>query len=296
MRKLLTLAVFGTSLLTAESPNIAGVWKADLSKSKLMGPPPSNYLVIIEQKMAIFNRRTKEEAPQMVETTGVWGEHGEQRSVLTAFTNGKPAVFPYQGVPTHLIASGQGNTLEVSGETAGHPDTFKRTYELSSDGQTLTLNIAESHEDHQMQSTVVLTKQPDSAGDPLRKPEELAGARFKNVKTAALKDLPESEFIDTMRYIAWSLNQKCGFCHVEHKYDSDDKREKKTARKMIDMVASIDENHFEGHPAVRCFTCHEGHAHPLAHPQFPEEVAAEKAMLEEHQHEHAGPGQPPPQH
>ena len=50
-----------------------------------------------------------------------------------------------------------------------------------------------------------------------------------------------------------------------------------TARKMIEMVASIDAEHFKNHPAVRCFTCHEGHEHPLTHPLFPDEAAAAKA-------------------
>jgi hypothetical protein len=277
MWKIAAFALFAASLLPAASPNISGVWKADIEKSKFQGPPPSNYLVIIEQKMAVFNRRTKEEAPQVVATTGTWGQRGENRAELTVFDNGKPSILPYEGVATRLTASFEGNTLTVTGETAGHPDsTLKRTYELSADGQTLTVHSVAMNSGREQQSTVVLTKQPDAAGEPLRKPEEAAEKRFKNLKTS-LKTLPESQFIDTMRYFAWSLGKQCTFCHVERKFDLDDKKEKVTARKMIDMVASIDEHHFEGHPAVRCFTCHEGHAHPLTHQQFPDEAAAEAA-------------------
>jgi hypothetical protein len=277
MWKIAALALFAASLLPAASPNISGVWKADLEKSKFPGPAPSNYLVIIQQKMAIINQRTKEEAPQIVETTGTWSQRGENRSVLTVFDNGKPRVLAYQGVPTRLTASFEGNTLSVSGETAGHPDqTLKRTYELSADGQTLTLHSVAMNGGKEQQSTVVMTKQPDTAGEPLRQPEELADKHFKNLKTS-LKDLPASQFIDTMHYFSYSLGKQCTFCHVERKFDVDDKKEKVTARKMIDMVASIDEHHFEGHPAVRCFTCHEGHAHPLTHQQFPDEAAAEAA-------------------
>ena len=277
MWKIAAVALFGASLLAAASPNISGVWKADIEKSKFPGPPPSNYLVLIQQKMAIINQRTKEEAPQIVETTGTWSQRGENRSVLTVFDNGKPRVMAYQGVPTRLTAAFEGNTLNVTGETAGHPDqTLKRTYELSADGQTLTLHSVSMNGGREQQSTVVLTKQPDTAGEPLRQPEELAEKRFKNLKTS-LKDLPESQFIDTMHYFSYSLGKQCTFCHVERKFDLDDKKEKVTARKMIDMVASIDERHFEGHPAVRCFTCHEGHAHPLTHQQFPDEAAAEAA-------------------
>ncbi len=291
MRKIVVLALLSTFALAAQSPDITGVWKADLQKSKLNIPPgraPSNYLVIIERKTAVVNPRTKETAPQIIETTGIWGERGEQRSVLKVFDNSKPAVLSYEGVPTRLTASSGGNTLTVTGQVAGRSDTFTRTYKLSPDSKTLTVEISSHHDGKTMESTVCLLKQPDAVGDPLRKPEELAGAHFKNVKTASLKVLPESEFINQMHYFAWSLNRNCEFCHVAHKFDSDDKKEKRTARKMINMAAAIDQNNFEGHPAVRCFTCHEGHAHPLSHPQFPEEAAAEKASIEKAAAQHAG--------
>jgi hypothetical protein len=298
MPKMIAFALFSTVLWGAPSPNMTGVWKADLQQSKIPGPPgsppPSNYLVILEQKSAEFDRRTHEQAPLLTETTGVWGPRGEQRSVLTVFNNGKPVIRPYQGLPTRLTATSQGDTLVITGEVAGRPSTFTRTYQLSPDGQTLTVSIVSNNEGRKMESTLLLRKQPEAEGEALRKPEELAQTRFKNVKTASLKNLPASEFLNQMRYFAWSLNRNCEFCHVEHHFDSDDKKEKKTARQMIDMVASIDGNSFEGHPAVRCFTCHEGHEHPLSHPLFPEEAAAEKAERDQAAaRQHAGPGQPP---
>lgn len=297
MRKIVVLSMLSAFALAAQSPDITGVWKADLQKSKLNAPPgraPTNYLVIIERKTAVVNPRTKETAPEIVETTGIWGQRGEERSVLTVFDNSKPSVRPYEGVPTRLTATSEGNTLTITGQVAGRPDTFTRTYKLSPDGKTLTVDISSKHDGKTMESTLDLIKQPESAGAPLRKPEELAGAHFKNVKTASLKSLPVSQFIDQMHYIAWSLNRNCEFCHVARKFDSDDKKEKKTARKMIDMVASIDHNNFEGHPAVRCFTCHEGHAHPLSHPQFPEEAAAEKAAIEKAAAEQHAAAKAPP--
>jgi hypothetical protein len=71
----------------------------------------------------------------------------------------------------------------------------KRIYELSPDGQTLTIQITQSGmglgpEQH---SSVVLFKQPDSAGEPLRQPEEIAEAYYKNVKTS-LTTLPSLQF------------------------------------------------------------------------------------------------------
>jgi hypothetical protein len=276
MLKLAALWLLCAAFVCAGSPDITGVWKADLEKSKLAGPPgppPANYLVIIERKMAMFDPHTKQQAPQIVETTGIWGQHGEERSVLTVFENGKAAILPYMGVPTRLSASSADNVLTVNGEVSGRPNTLKRTYELSSGGQTLTLHSVTNNNGKESESTIVLLKQPDAAGAPLRAPEDTAGKRFKNVKTP-LKDLPASEFIDSMHYFAWSLGKNCEFCHVRHKMDVDDKKEKKTARKMIEMTASIDAQHFKNHPAVRCFTCHEGHEHPLTHPLFPDEAAA----------------------
>jgi Photosynthetic reaction centre cytochrome C subunit len=179
---------------------------------------------------------------------------------------------------------------------AGRPSNFTRTYQLSPDGQTLTVTLVSHNEDRTVDGTLFLRKRPEAEGEVLRKPEELAQARFKNVKTASLKSLPASEFLNQMRYFAWSLNRNCEFCHVEHHFASDDKKEKKTARQMIDMVASIDGNYFEGHPAVRCFTCHEGQEHPPSHPLFPEEAAAEKAEQSQAatQHQPARPGPPSP--
>jgi hypothetical protein len=293
MRRIAAIALFSAALVCAESPSITGVWKADLEKSKLQGPPPTNYLVMISQKMAVFDRRTKEEATLITDLTGVWGERGEQRSELTFFS-GKTSVRYYRGVPTRLTAAASGNTLVVDGEVDGRPSTFKRTYELSADGQTLTVNETGSNEGHSMQSTVVLSKQSDSAADALRKPEELAGAHFKNVKTEYLKALPASEFINNMRYFSWALNKDCEFCHVEHKFDSDDKEEKRTARKMVEMTAAINEHNFEGHQEVRCFTCHEFHGHPLSRPLFADEAAAMKAREEKEAAEHKQG--PPPSH
>ena len=255
MFKTIASTLFGAALLCAQSNGISGVWKADLQKSKLPGPPLKDYVEIIEQS-----------GPKITETSASFGEHGEQRSVLI-FETDKPAVNPYQGVPTRLTASWEGSTLNLTAETAGRPDVMKKKYELSADGQTLTISSDATMNGHQRQSTLVLLKQPDSAGDAVRKPEASAEEHFKNVKTD-LKALPTSEFIDNMRYFAWALGKDCEFCHVRGHFDSDDKKEKKTARDMIAMMESIDKENFKGKPEVRCFTCHEGHEKPFSRPLF----------------------------
>ena len=292
MRYLLSFLLL-TTALSAEMPHLSGVWKADIEKSKFAGvpPPPTSYLVIIEEKTDVVDRRTKQTAPEFVETTGSKSARGEFRVVLTAFDYAKPVVRSFDGVPTRLTGTSDGNTFTVVGEVSGSPDHFKRVYTLSPDGQTLTLTMNGVTEGHPMDNTIVLNKQVEAVGAPLRQPEVVASALFKNVKVAALKNLPASEFIEQMHYFSWSLGKPCTFCHVEHKFDSDDKKEKQTARKMVDMAVGIDENHFEGHPAVRCFTCHEGHAHPPTRPMFSDEIAAAQ---DEHDHPAHDQSQPPP--
>jgi len=296
MRSLAILFLASTALL-ADMPNLSGVWKADLAKSKFSGgPPPAAYLVIIEQKSEMVDRRTKASAPELIETTGITGEHGQTRLTLTAYDYAKPLVRYYDGIPTRLTGTSSGNTFTVVGEVSGTPDHFKRIYTLSPDGQTLTLVIDGVSNNHPLASTVVLTKGTEADAEPLRKPEEIASVHFKNVKEDALKNLPASEFISQMRYYSWSLGKPCTFCHVEHKFDSDDKKEKKSARQMVKMVASINEQNFEGHPAVRCFTCHEGYGHPPSRPLFADEIAAAAAQKEHDEHNPPGPppGAPPP--
>jgi hypothetical protein len=95
------------------------------------------------------------------------------------------------------------------------------------------------------------------------------------VKTP-MKALPASEFVDRMRYFAWALNKDCEFCHVKNHFDSDDKKEKQTARHMLELVASINKDYFKGKPRANCYTCHGFREHPQGRPQFEGEP--------EHQH------------
>ena len=91
-----------------------------------------------------------------------------------------------------------------------------------------------------------------------------AGEAFKNVRV--LKDVPADQLLPTMQFIAASLGVECGFCHVQGAFDKDDRKEKQTARKMVQMMAAINKDNFDGDRDVTCFSCHRGSSAPLSIP------------------------------
>jgi len=87
---------------------------------------------------------------------------------------------------------------------------------------------------------------------------------FKNLKV--LKDIPADQLFPSMQFIAASLGVECDFCHVRGHFEQDDKKPKLAAREMMQMMMAINANHFEGHRAVTCNTCHRGAPHPVSIP------------------------------
>ena len=65
---------------------------------------------------------------------------------------------------------------------------------------------------------------------------------FKNIQV--LNGTPADQLFPAMQFIAASLGVECDFCHVQGKFDADDKPEKKTARKMIAMTLAINKDSF----------------------------------------------------
>jgi hypothetical protein len=86
---------------------------------------------------------------------------------------------------------------------------------------------------------------------------------FKNIQV--LKDLDADKLQPSMQFIAASLGVDCDYCHVQEK-DKDDKREKGTARKMMQMTMDINKASFNGNRQVTCNTCHRGSASPVGIP------------------------------
>jgi hypothetical protein len=102
----------------------------------------------------------------------------------------------------------------------------------------------------------------------------------KNIQI--LKGLPESQLFLLMNFVSTSLGVQCNFCHVqqgkdattgltEWVWESDDKPQKQTARRMMQMVLSIKANDkidFRENE-VTCYTCHRGQRKPIGLPSMP---------------------------
>jgi hypothetical protein len=95
-------------------------------------------------------------------------------------------------------------------------------------------------------------------------PPRTTDQAFKNIQV--LKNLPEDQLIPAMQFVSASLGVGCDFCHVQGKFDLDDKKPKLTARKMMQMVAAINKDNFDGHREVTCNSCHAGSVHPVSIP------------------------------
>jgi photosynthetic reaction center cytochrome c subunit len=106
-----------------------------------------------------------------------------------------------------------------------------------------------------------------------------AEEQFKNIQT--FKGLPADQVIPAMQFISVSLGVECEFCHVRGAFEKDDKKQKLTARKMIDMMAAINKDNFEGHREVTCYSCHRGSPDPVAIPIISAEEAKAPETKEE---------------
>jgi hypothetical protein len=116
---------------------------------------------------------------------------------------------------------------------------------------------------------------PPAAATPQEEPAE---KRFKNIKV--LTGVPQSQVLPYMHFIQSSLGVKCDFCHVGNQFALDEKKEKETARRMIQMVFDINKNNFAGRTDVTCNTCHRGHENPVAIPNFGQDIVGEKERAE----------------
>ena len=100
---------------------------------------------------------------------------------------------------------------------------------------------------------------------------QLAEEVFKNVQV--LRGIPVKEFMGTMGMFAASLGLNCTDCHVEEAGGSwaryaDETELKRTTRRMMAMVNSLNKSMFGGRQAVTCFSCHRGINRPRVIPDL----------------------------
>jgi hypothetical protein len=94
-----------------------------------------------------------------------------------------------------------------------------------------------------------------------------AGEYFKNVTTSTLKELSVDDFIHAMGVMAAALGYDCADCHPGAGTDKvdfviDTIPQKRTARRMVEMVATINRTNFAGVQKVTCWTCHHARETP----------------------------------
>lgn len=110
--------------------------------------------------------------------------------------------------------------------------------------------------------SVALAQSPAAAKPPMA--EEV----FKNIQV--LKGIPVDEFMGTMGLFSAALTVCCGDCHTgaggsNPKWE-DDTPKKLMARRMVQMVNTLNRENFGGRQQVTCWTCHRGSTNPAVTP------------------------------
>jgi len=110
-------------------------------------------------------------------------------------------------------------------------------------------------------------------GTAVSRPQTSATAQtseqaFKNIQV--LKGIPVDDFMGAMGIMSAATGFDCSECHTGAGTDSvdwpADTPRKRTARKMVEMVATLNRTSFGGRQVVTCWTCHRGRDRPLITP------------------------------
>ena len=90
-----------------------------------------------------------------------------------------------------------------------------------------------------------------------------------------LTGLLAPQFQEEMNFITQALGVNCNTCHVRGNFASEEKPEKLTARRMLEMTKGINQQFFPDHKPkegesvlgrVTCYTCHQGERTPKLPP------------------------------
>src|SRR5262245_56733104 len=102
---------------------------------------------------------------------------------------------------------------------------------------------------------------------PQQKPQMVEEV-FKNIQV--LKGITVDDFMGTMGVMSIALGYCCSDCHTNAgtelvKWEADTPR-KQIARRMTQMVQTINQTNFGGRQTVTCWTCHRGRDRPMVTP------------------------------
>lgn len=91
--------------------------------------------------------------------------------------------------------------------------------------------------------------------------EERAEQKYKNIQL--LRGIPSERLMKVMFAFKASLGVDCTYCHIKDQFEKDDKPQKQTARKMIQLVRDTNAR-LGSMTRVTCFTCHRGQTRPAS--------------------------------
>src|SRR5260370_42653589 len=116
----------------------------------------------------------------------------------------------------------------------------------------------------------VLGIRPMAGQEP--KPQ-MAEDVFKNIQV--LKGMSVNEFMETMGFFSASTLLNCTDCHTKESSGNwqnyaDDTALKRTARRMVVMMQTINKSFFGGRRVITCYSCHRGDERPRPIPNLTE--------------------------
>jgi len=108
----------------------------------------------------------------------------------------------------------------------------------------------------------------ESGQAPAQPKPPLVDDVFKNVQ--ALKGISVDDFMLTMGIMSAAVGSDCVGCHpsagTDHVDWALDTPRKRTARRMVQMVTTLNRESFGGRQVVTCWTCHRGRDRPVTTP------------------------------
>ena len=109
------------------------------------------------------------------------------------------------------------------------------------------------------------------AAQPAAPKVPMAEEVFKNVRV--LKGISVDEFMGTMGVFSAALGISCADCHADsdtswENYALDTVPKKGMARRMVQMMAAINQANFGGRQVITCYTCHRGSDRPRTTPSL----------------------------